>query len=195
MKATTLILALLTALAALPSCNDDQAVPAAANRITGLVDGTAFTANEVETIRDTTGLISVTGAIQSDARFTLYFREDGSGLHPVEQDGAFSGLAEQLDNLFNADPPLPDSLLQDSLLSGLEDLLANSGELLGPAYSFLFYNVGGLVYYSLNGLMEVPVWDEELNRFSGSLDMRLANFRNGRKDISMELDDLQIIGP
>lgn len=195
MKAATRILVCLTAIAALSSCNDDTAVPEAANRITGLVDGTPFEAAEVETLRDSTGLVSVSGAIQGDARFTLYFREDGSGIHPVEQDGAFSGLAEQLDNLFNADPPLPDSLLQDSLISGLEDLLANSGELLGPAHSFLFYNVGGLVYYSLNGLMEVPVWDDELNRFSGTLDMRLANFRNGRKDISMELDDLQIIGP
>ena len=191
-KPYALIIVMLFLILGLISCKDNIVViPLAENSITGNVEGTTFTATDIEAAKDSNNLFTISGTINSDANFTLYFREDGSFNHPIEQDGSFSDLAEYLENLFNTDPPLADSLLLDSLLSGIEDILSDTDNLLSPNYSFVFYTIGGVIYYSLYGDFVVDAIDQELNRIDGTLTVKLGNFFGGRKDFMAVMEDIQ----
>jgi len=192
LKAYIPLLLIVVIIGGATSCNNTTTIdPVAKNSVTGSVEGTAFTADDLEAEKDSNNVFSIKGTINRDASFSLYIKDDGSSFHPVEQEGAFRDFAEHLESLFNSSPPLADSVLQDSLRSGLEILLSDTENLLAPNHSFMFYTVGGLIYYSLDGSYTMTDLDEELNRINGSLNIRLSNFFGGRKDMEAVFDDVQ----
>jgi len=174
------------------SCNNSpDPIPLAKNSISGTVEGTPFVATDIVAVKDSNQIFSIKGIINSEASFSLYFKDDGSSAHPIEEEGAFRDLADRLEDLFNADPPLADSVLQDSLTAGLADLLSDTENLLAPNHSFMFYTVGGLIYYSLDGNYIMDELNPELKRLNGTLNVRLSNFFGGRKDMEAVLEDVQ----
>jgi hypothetical protein len=96
-----------------------------------------------------------------------------------------------LDSLASLNPPIEDSLVLDSLANGLQELLANAEDPLSFDRCFLFYIIGDFIYYSDGGQFLLTGFDEELNRISGTLNIRLVNFFGGRKQLTAVLEDIE----
>lgn len=175
------------------SCAETTVTPAAKNAFSGTIDGFAYSATSVAATRDSNNLVIITGTINNDGTFSLYFKEDGSLVHPVETAGTFINFTQRLDSLFHIDPPLADSVLADSLVNGLSDLLSSGAELLSPADCFLFYQIGRSLYYSTAGQLEVSELDETLRRISGDLDISVVNFTGGRKQLAATLEEIEYV--
>ena len=188
------VLLVLWAMLAMTSCDSSPTViPNAENAVSGNVDGTSFAATNVSAILDTTGIYIISATINSDAQLSLYFKDGQVENHDVQTSGAFREFLDQLDSLIALDPPIEDSLILDSLATGLAELLAGDDDPLGDDKCFLFYVIGDFIYYSETGNFQLTEFDEELNRLSGELNIGLINFSEGRKDLNALLNDIQVI--
>lgn len=175
----------------LASCDDAAVFPEAQNLITGTVDGTEYTAANVRAFRDSNQVFTISGRINEDAGFTIYYTNETVQEHPVQTAGNFVEFIETLDSLADVQPPISDSLILDSLATGLLALLESVDDPLAPDRSFAFYLIGDVIYFSVGGGLTVTSFDAENKRITGTLDIRLKNFLGGQKDWTAVIEDVR----
>lgn len=172
------------------SCSDSGSASMPLQAFTGTIDGASFTGTEIEAVLDSNGIYLISGLVNADAAFNLYFREDGSLIHPVETSGSFRAFTDRIDSLFQMEPSLSEEALSDSLIHGLSELLAHGEDLLAPDRCFFYYQVAGALYFSDGGTLTITSYDFENQRIHATLDLSLVNLSGGRKSLTGTFDDI-----
>jgi hypothetical protein len=187
----------------LSGCGEkEEVIPAAINRVSGTVDGTYFETKttEVATVRNDE-LFAVTGIINEEVQFALYFRGSELGTHVVSDTGVFVQtidylrdvaqiLLEEIGGSGGSLDSIPIALI-DSLNTAFDEIFADSASVLGNNEAFMFYVVNENIYYSRSGNLELTAIDTVLNRMSGTFEIELRNLPQGRKNLVGTFEELQ----
>ncbi len=184
------------------SCKKDSSViPNALNSFKGVAEGTSFTA-ELASATDTDELYIITGIINSDASFILYFKGNNLVEHPIDTSGPLvetvnilNAIADSILNQitnpdFNLDTALAE--LNEVFTENLDSVFqANNNQVLIENHSFLFYVINNSIYYSKSGLIELTRYDAELNRIDGNFNIELRNLSQGVKSFEGDFEDVE----
>lgn len=175
---------------ALQSCNNTETViPVAANIFTGEIDGTAFTAENILAARDTSDLVSISGSINEDALFLLYFYGSEPGNYPVGSSESLDQILATLDSISSLDPLTQDSTIA-ILLEQISEITQSGEDILAPGESFGFYVLNNFVYYTSSGEMNLTANDRTLLRLAGNTGISWLNFLGGRKNMTADFEDV-----
>ncbi len=176
------------------SCNGDtvDTTPSAANKLEGMVETTSFSAENVTATKDTAGAINLSGTVNSDANFVTLASSDEVGTYEIPAVQGLNEIVDEIDSvqlahetMYSADSAIlltneyADSLVADWLGS------------LSSDYSFMFYVISDILYYSEGGTLEISSNDETLQRISGNFTYNLVNLTNGRKTINAIFEDVE----
>ncbi len=186
---------LLLFLVVIVSCkSDNNVIPAAQNIFKGEVDGTSFQVDtsEIASIKNE-DLFAVSGIINSDVEFSLYFRGATTSTHEVTDTGIFINTVEYIKTVAET---LLDEVVQsggnvdsipvtlfDSISVQFEDVFTDSTQILGTNEAFMFYFINSNIYYSSDGFVELTEIDSSLNRISGNFEIELSNLPGGTKNL------------
>ena len=173
------------------SCsNTTTVIPAAANIFAGTADGTAFTAELVTATKDTSGLVTISGNIQSDALFSFYFFDGAPGDYPVSISGVLAQLIETLDSIATLDPETQDTIIT-ILATEFNELVESGAPILNEFECFGFFILNDFLYYTKTGFLSISARDEDLRRINGTLDVEWINLLGGRKNMTATFEDIE----
>ena len=177
------------------SCNNiAEETPVAANSMEGFVETTAFIADGVSGSIDTTGGITVSGTINSDASFVIVIDSNIVDTYEIRPE---DGLSEVLADIETVKDEVfiefGDLDTAATIVTAYTDsVMTEWFATLPPGYSFMFYTIGDFLYMSLDGLVEITMHDPELMRISGNLSFNLINvLLGGTKSIVATFEDVQ----
>ena len=186
------------------SCSETAEVtPAAKNILSGEIAGTAFTST-ILAAAESEGFHSITGNVNVDANFQLFFRGNGLTNHPIATTGVFVEtidiLGEISDSIisqasnpnFDTDSALTEltnffSEKIDSIFADTTDIILQENE------AFMFYIIEETIYYSNSGSLNINRLDEELYRIDGDFDIELMNLPGGTKELTGIIEDLEFV--
>ena len=167
------------------SCSDDitdDVVSKPRNLFAGVADGRDFKTTSMLSIKDSSDIFLMIGRMNGNQSLLAAFNGKEEKEYPVADEGPLADLAEYLNGL------IMDSLEIDTSI--LEDIFADSAELIPPGTSFMFYGIGEELYFSTRGSIYLTTFDGTINRTYGTIEAEFTNALSGVKYINALFEDV-----